>query len=101
MTQNTTDGIVSISNARLLPTIGMMYPYNSEPKIPGDGKAVEKNNFKIVWLLAVDSEPHIPPTQLIEPIHDNSSIVNGPVTRGDFSEDSTGKAGDGQPLVFP
>lgn len=49
-------------------------------------------------LISIDNTPqinvpHIDPMLAIEPIHDNSSFVNGPVLSDVLFERSTGKAG--------
>lgn len=43
----------------------------------------------------------MPPRAVIDPIHDISSIVGGPVISGVFSDANCGNAGDDQPDVHP
>lgn len=46
-------------------------------------------------------EPKNPPSGSIEPIHEISSLVNGPVISGVSSEAKYGNAGDVHPTVHP
>lgn len=45
--------------------------------------------------------PQTEPKLLIEPIHDSSSFVSGPVMRGVLFDRSTGNAGEVHPKVPP
>lgn len=45
--------------------------------------------------------PNRPPMQLIEPIHEISTAVNGPDNSGVFSDAKIGNAGETQPIIAP
>lgn len=45
--------------------------------------------------------PNIPPNDSIAPIHDASSVVIGPDSRGESLDRRYGKLGDAQPLLAP